>query len=143
MINSLRGMRRRRGIYVLVAITWLPYIATRCIESSATGKDCDLVRQGMRADHGGDDHHHPPPPGSASDHDHPHKGTPHRTCCELTGKCDVRTTPFVSFAAPTVVTAVALVLHAPPPLPCQAQHRPPVAVAHAPPIYLRHATLLI
>ena len=68
---------------------------------------------------------------------------PDRSCCELTGQCDIK----IAVSAPAVdppAFAATLSLVVPvPERPATVRMARPAELAHGPPLYLRHATLLI
>ena len=91
-------------------------------------------------------HHHETP--SPVSHDHNHSrgpgSAPSRTCCDLTGKCNVTLTSIVPSLNPADTIAMVSLNVQPIALQRQYSHRGPArGVAHAPPTYLRNLTLLI
>jgi hypothetical protein len=142
MRTPLRKIRDCRAIAFVLAVAWLPYIATRCIENPLT-HHCSVLPAAAHA-HAGETHepsHH----GMASAHDDQHhKTAPAHTCCDLTGKCNMKlaaATP--SFVPIHLVAILPLAVDASVPYAELPPQRDAAALAHAPPTYLRNATLLI
>lgn len=158
-----RKVRPRCVVATVLAMVWLPYAGTRCLENpagppgAAGSVNCIF---GHHAEHRpADGHHHSPAHRVGGDptiaepvHDHGHASADtgrrrdHRrddTCCNLTGKYSV--IPSVSAASgPPVAVASAWnssSWHRP--LAHYPEQRALAPVAHSPPIYLRNATLLI
>ena len=147
MNTPLRRMRRCRTIVGLLAIAWLPYVSTRCVDASADG-GCPIAHPprdaGSHQGHEPGHHSHEGVPTAHQDGDHDQ--TPGRTCCELTGKyaCTVNSsTP--SAAPPRLMVTLprAVDVHALAPLPTPHPQRRTPGPIHGPPPYLRFATLLI
>lgn len=87
--------------------------------------------------------HHEHKTASGHHHDQGPAEDPDRSCCELTGKCDIKIT--VSVPA---IDLPAFVAPLPSVVPVSERWTtrlmtPPAERAHGPPLYLRHATLLI
>jgi len=145
MITSLRKLGHRQVIPIVLAAAWLPYMAMRCSMSPAAGAGCHVVpgaAQAHATEHRGHgDAHH----GGSPEHaDHGKHRAPTRTCCDVTGKCEIRAASTVSSADPPMLAAVlpVAVSALAPPL-GELKHRPAMPVAHGPPTYLRHLTLLV
>lgn len=133
-------LRHRRAVVLLLALTWLPYVSTRCLADAHGGCGMMAMSHESPAAHPTDSDHS----GSAT-HDHSeHHSTPARTCCELTGKCDVAISATISTvdAAP-VVAIVPAITRAPVRSEPERLGDPIRTLAHAPPLYLRNATLRI
>ena len=144
MIVPLRKIRGCRTIPAVLVIVWLPYIATRCIETQLPHSGCGILSATAHAP--GHDHarsHDGMAPRQHED-SHARKHLPVRTCCDLTGKCDVKVAPSTPPLAPTLLAAALPVAVSPlvPQLPLLDGRSAP-AVAHAPPAYIRNVTLLI
>ena len=132
---------RSRALVVTLAVAWLPYITTRCIDPVS----CPTEHARQHDDHS--DHGHHGHSGIASErgtHDETPAETPIRTCCDLTGKLNVLVsagTPSITpvlFSSTLPTSAVWEFLHH------QSPRRdlvPPAA--HGPPAYLRNHILLI
>jgi len=148
MITSLRRLGRRRAnpiVPIVLAAAWLPYMAMRCSLDPAAGKGCHVVRGVVQAHatehHGDGDTHHGVSPERA---DHGSDRVPARTCCCVTGKCDIRVASTVSLADPSGLIAVLpVVVSRLAPLLGELKQQPAMPVAHGPPTYLRNLTLLI
>jgi hypothetical protein len=145
MKAPLRNIRACRSISVVLAIAWLPYIAMRCVDNPATHAGCGMLRGAAHAP--GSDGHGPSHEGMAhggGTHNHGQEPARAHTCCDLTGKCDVKiTTGAPSLAPPLLATILPVAVRAivADPERLSACLTPPVA--HAPPTYLRNATLLL
>lgn len=131
-----------RSIALAVAVFWLPYTCTRCLEipagpEGAASVDCLAGHHGTESQ---SDHHRT----AAADHGRSHDRSAADTCCVWTGKSAV-----APASAPTLLdsgTAVAIMPAARPPvvgLAAWDRSRHVVPLAHAPPIYIRNAALLI
>ena len=143
---SRRSVRRFpcRAILGLLAITWLPYVSTRCIAPLDGG--CPMLPAASGDVHAhSHDHsrgvHEAMPPGSHDEHD---GSPPGHTCCELTGQYAYT----VASSPPTVARAAVLVTM---PTPARTptglvadrlNHLSPEPAQHPPP-YLRFLALLI
>jgi hypothetical protein len=145
MIAPLRKIRACRAIPVVLGIAWLPYITTRC-ENPLTHTGCGILpaavyeegHEPRRQRHGDSDD------GMAQGHHHQHKHLPVRTCCELTGKCDIKITSGTPSLVPLMLVADLPAAVHPILARRQLRHRRSApAVAHAPPTYLRKVALLI
>jgi len=145
MITSLRRLGCRRAIPIVLAAAWLPYMAMRCSMSPAASAGCHgfprVVQEHATEHHGHGDAHHGVSPKRT---DHGKHRTPTRTCCDVTGKCEIRAASTVSSADPPGLAAVlpVAVSTLAPPL-GEPKHQPAMPVAHGPPTYLRHLTLRI
>ena len=136
-------MRGCRAITAALAVAWLPYIATRCVENPATHAGCRVLPDTSYT-HAAEASAHSRHRMAAGRHEHQHSRAPGHTCCDLTGKCNIKVTPGTPSLAPVQMMAT---------LPAATQvsaphaeslpHRAAPAVAHAPPTYLRNLTLLI
>src|SRR5512143_3746521 len=143
MTMARHRMRGCRAITVALAVAWLPYIATRCVENPATHTGCRILPDAPythAAEAPAHSHHRM----AVGQHNHQPRRAPGQTCCDLTGKCNIKVTPSTPSLAPVQLMATlpaaihAFAQHAES-LP---QHAAP-AFAHAPPTYLRNVTLLI
>jgi hypothetical protein len=147
-MNSLLGrMRRCRPLVGLLAIAWLPYVSTYCIDAPVDG-GCRLAHPsgnaGSHQGHGPGHHSHHDAPTAHHDGDHDH--IPAGTCCELTGKraCTLNSStqstppPGLTFTLPWGMDTHPLAV-----LPTARPLRQTPASAHGPPLYLRFVTLLI
>jgi hypothetical protein len=145
VITALRKLGHRRVIPIALAAAWLPYMAMRCSMSPTARAGCHVVPgvvQAHAAEHNGHGDAHRG--GSPERADHGKHRVPARTCCDVTGKCEIRAASTVSSADPPGVAAVlpAVVSALAPPL-GELRHRPAMPVAHGPPTYLRPLTLRI
>jgi hypothetical protein len=131
-----------------LAIAWLPYISTYCIDAPAHG-GCPLAHSSRDA--GSHQGHEPGDPShagvpTAHHHDGDHDQTPGRTCCELTGKyaCIVNSsTPSAAPSGLMVTLPRVMDVHTLAPFPTPRPLRRTPGPIHGPPSYLRFATLLI
>ncbi len=147
---ALRGKGCSRTIVGILAVAWVPYILTRCVEGIGH-EGCPVSaaahEETSSQHHHGDssEHHHArrgvlPAAHQTDDHEHPSE----RVCCDLTGKSAFVKSAPPSTAAPAVVlvtlygSATALI----PPEGPRSKSRA-AAPTHHPPPYLRFATLLI
>ena len=142
---GLRRIRRSRAIPLALAVTWLPYISTRCVVDPGTHAGCGVLPTAAHAhpeDHHAHAHSHD---GSTPAHsDHGHRRSPARTCCEVTGKCNIKvTSPAPSADPPAVTVTASAVEWSTVPSAENVQHWPAHDLAHGPPTYLRNATLRI
>ena len=117
----------------MLALLWLPYIGTRCIQNPVT-HTCPLRAV-----------HVPSPAGAASgQHGHCHgdKQTPARgCCCDLAGKCDIEDSSGVPLTAPALLVAASPVASD---IILDGRSFDPrgfVTLAHGPPTYLRNLSL--
>ncbi len=126
---------------VALLLACLPYLAIRCV--GAPG-GCEVVSKGAHADSGSEGHgHHDHEAAAGHRHDQGSPSDRDRSCCELTGKCDIKIT-----ASAPAIDPPALVATLPLVVPVSDRWTtvliiPPAELAHGPPLYLRHATLLI
>jgi hypothetical protein len=126
---SLRKIRGYRLIPAILAITWLPYISTRCVENPATHAGCHMFPGAVHA---------------AQEHGEHHRHAPVHTCCDLTGKCNVRVVPEVpQLDAPALVATLPLAVAVVVPVLSSPTFCDISLVAHSPPTYLCNATLLL
>lgn len=141
---SLHRIRRCQAIPLVLAITWLPYMSTRCVVNPVTHVGCGVLLAHSYAEARGA-HAHAHHGSMATHHDHEDKKAPIHSCCELTGKCNIKvTTSPSSVDAPALVAILAAAIHVPVPESYNLQRGPVVvALAHGPPTYLRNATLRI
>jgi len=142
MTLSMQRLQRSNRIRVLLAFAWVPYIAIRCVAGSSSHGSCGMLAPVVQT---ANSHHHE----HKAEHAHRHHeegsnpASSGKTCCEVTGKCNVSLT-----ATPSVSdshTVAAILAHFPittAPVSIHS-HTRPAYVAHGPPIYLRLATLLI
>ncbi len=146
MGTSLHRIRGSRVTPVVLVITWLPYIATCCIENPITHVGCGILPPAHAHAHAAQEHSHEGAAPERHAHHREHNGkhgSPH-PCCDLAGKCDVN----VSSGRPSLAP-VQLVSALPVAVDARIRHvelppdRKGPALAHAPPTYLRNATLLI
>jgi hypothetical protein len=137
-------LRRWQAISLLLAITWLPYTATRCVENPFTHDGCGMLATAHEHPEGHHSH--------AASHDgvtpthqhHDGQHSPVRTCCELTGKCNIKVTaPVPSIDPPALLAVLPAVARVPAPTAYELQCGPTRALAHGPPTYLRNAVLRI
>lgn len=141
MSSLIRKLQRSQTVRVLLVFTWVPYIAIRCVGGPLTHGGCDVLPAASAPAHEHGAHHHEG--ADTSHHEHGPKPASGRTCCELTGKCNVKLmTPSAPAYSPIVVTILAPVVRVASPAPSR-PHTRPVQAAHGPPTYLRLATLLI
>ena len=130
---------------MLLGFVWIPYVAVRCVDGAGHA-DCSVLTAANAADH----HEHSTRAPSTNQHDHtahghgdPGKQAPGRTCCELTGKCNLKLTA----SAPSLEPALQIGPLSCKPYPVAAGRMAarlcPAEVAHGPPIFLRNATLLL
>jgi hypothetical protein len=134
-------------VLVALALTWLPYMSMRCVDSPG-GEECWMSSHHSEGHGSGEAHkgYHPAPGTTepSPPHDHGSGRDEGCTCCELTGKCNIKITSAtpqvdpVQLAATLPGPAVPVV----PDVPALPPRSTP-AVAHAPPIYLRNVTFLI
>src|SRR5262249_26660874 len=89
MAPCLQRMTRSRVIPVALAVTWLPYIATRCVENPVTHEECPVLLRAARV-HAEAYHSRADPQGGqgSTHHERQGKHSQIRSCCELTGKCN-------------------------------------------------------
>lgn len=146
MIRSFRKLACRRWLPVLLAASWLPYISTRCVMSPFTHTGCGVLASTAsqavpEGQHSRAHCHHRPAP---AHHDDAGAKAPVRTCCDGTGKCDIKahSATLSVDPAPVIAFIPALTLFAGPGT-HQPQYGPAVTPLHGPPPYLRNATLLI
>jgi hypothetical protein len=137
MLHLAQRRRRFRGVTVVVALLWLPYVAVRCIDCPPDHSGCPIHSAAAGpAESEPHAHHH----GNEGSH---HDAPPAGTCCDLTGKCNVLVT---AGAAPDV-PAIGVLLPAPlrPVVDTVRTHvvRLPPPLAHGPPIHLKHRVLII
>jgi hypothetical protein len=138
---SLGRIRGCRVIPFVLAVAWLPYVATRCVENPVTHVGCGMLPAAYAhtGDAGGHSQH-----GMASQPGHHHNHAPAHTCCDLTGKCNIKITPSTASLDPLQLVALAPVTpdRVVPHADCSRRQATPT-LAHAPPIYLRDLTLLV
>ena len=141
MTSPFRKMRGYRAIPVVLALAWLPYIGTRCIENPLTHT---CVMMAAMAHHRASGAHTAAASGQHA-HCHGNKHTPARgCCCDLAGKCDIRGSSSVpSLTSAQLVGTLPVAVSA---TVVQTQifdARGGIVVAHGPPTYLRNVTLRI
>ena len=139
---SWMKMRACRMVTMLLMVAWLPYMSTRCLENPLTHAGCPMFPAVASAAHPG--HHGGRDSAMAHHHGHAHHDPGH-TCCDLTGKCNVRV---IAATPPLDAPAVTAVLPAAPASlvvlgPRIDQLHSVSLVAHSPPTYLRNASLLL
>lgn len=137
-------MARCQGIPLVLAVTWLPYITTRCVENPFTHAGCGMLATAHRHSEG--HHSHAPSHDSVTPMHQHHESpdSPARTCCELTGKCNIKAaSPGPSIDPPTLLTTLPAIARLPVTGAHELAHVPSFALAHGPPTYLRNATLRI
>jgi hypothetical protein len=137
MRASLSKIRSCRAIIVILAVTWLPYITTRCVENPITHVGCPFFPGAMHAATHSD--------AQSPQRQHAQHHAPGHSCCDLTGKCNVRVAASPqAFDPPTFAVALPAAPH---PIVvtalCSDQRSNVAYVAHSPPAYLRNATLLL
>lgn len=126
-------MRGCRVTPVVLALLWLPYIATRCIQNPVTHA-CPLRAARM----------HSPEGATSGQHSHCHgdKHAPARgCCCDLADKCDVEDSSGVPLTAPALLVAASPVASD---IILDGHSFGPggfLTVAHGPPTYLRNLSL--
>jgi hypothetical protein len=137
MLHGVQRWSLFRGVTIVVALLWLPYGAVRCIDCPPDHSGCPMLPTTPGAAESGPHAHHHGNGGPR------HDAPPARTCCGLTGKCNVLVTAVAAPDAPAIgaslpgpfrslVDAVRThLVRLPPPL------------AHGPPIHLEHRVLLI
>jgi len=136
-MSALRQIRRRRAVFVVLALAWLPYVTLCCIPAPGSAHaGCDVL------EHGSEAAGHDVKVGHHESRGHDHEG-PASICCELTGKSNVTfSTPF-SFDPP-ILSAIAISLSG---LVAPASEVLGMSGrlwhAHAPPTYLRNSALRI
>jgi hypothetical protein len=158
-----RTLQPRSVVATVLAMVWLPFAGTRCLEnpagpSGAAGSvNCIFGHHEAHGSSAG--HHHGEAHGVGGDpstaepaQDHAHasgdagRHHDHRqddTCCTQTGKRSVIPSASAGSEPPVAVAAMWLWRAARPPLAHHPERRVFAPVAHSPPIYLRNATLLI
>lgn len=143
-MSLLRRFRKSQVVSVGLLFSCLPYLANRCI--CAPG-GCEIMPTRGHVHSSSEGHgHHDHKAASGHHHDQHDQASPHdpdRTCCELTGKRDIK----ITVSAPAV-DPPALVATLPPVVPVSERWTtglmtPPAELAHGPPLYLLHAILLI
>ena len=146
MIRSFRKMGRSHLIPVLLAVTWLPYISTRCVMNPLTQAGCGVLPAAAAEarPEGQHSHGHSQHAATPTHHDDRGSRAPVHTCCDLTGKCDIKvSSPAPSVDPVAVVAALPALTHLTRPSTDGLQHRPVIIPTHGPPPYLRNVTLLI
>jgi len=143
-MTALRLIRKCKSIPILLGIAWLPYTTIRCVENPATHEGCGVLPVTAHH-HTSNNHEHAATrsTGAQTHNQHRHH-SPVRTCCDLTGKCNIKITPSVSSLDPIHLVAL-LPVRAGAYLP-SAELRPyrgGLAHAHAPPTYLLNVALLL
>lgn len=161
-------LQPQRTIATVLAMVWLPYAGTRCIESPVGPRgSAGSVDFGHHESHPSSSGHHD---SSTGHHDHdthgiggnarasqPIKGDVHTsadagrhegqppgdTCCTQTGKGSVIPSTPAGSEPPRAVAVMGLYRAARPQRADHPDQRTLRPVAHSPPIYLRNATLLI
>jgi hypothetical protein len=144
---SLTKIRSCRLLPVVLAITWLPYVATRCMQGPATHAGCHIFPGAVHAEdgHAATHSHAGSSPVKHARGPH-HRHAPVHTCCDLTGKCNVRV---VSHSQAPPLDAPASVVALSPAVTVALPALSSLAVcdisrvAHSPPTYLCNATLLL
>jgi hypothetical protein len=142
MRPSLKRIRGYRVLPAILAITWLPYITTRCVENSATHVGCHILPGAVHAKANAARHSHGrssiPPHAGQQQRRHAH------TCCGVTGKCNVRAVSATPHLDPPVPPAT-LPLVAAAVVSTRSSYavRDISLVAHSPPTYLGNVTLLL
>lgn len=134
-MTRFRKPKYCRAIVALLAIAWLPFVTTLCLDAEA----CDYpAAGGHHGDH--ESHHHGI---DTPSHHQEHSDAPASTCCELTGKRAVALTAQPGLmAAPSAAVSLVSAL----PAICSvagSMLSPAVVRAHGPPTYLRNASLRI
>jgi len=133
MASPFRRMRACRVTPVVLALAWLPYIGTRCIQNPVT-HTCPVSAV----------HVHSPAGPTSGQHSHCHgaKHAPARSCCcGLTGKCNIKGSSGAPLPAPAVVVAALPVASG---IVLDGRSLNPrilVTLAHGPPTYLRNLSL--
>ena len=132
---------RSRALVMTLAVVWLPYITTRCVDPVS----CPTEHAREAADHRDLGHHgHEGIPSERGTHDENPAETPNRTCCDVTGKRNVLVSTGPPSIAPVLfsstlpTSAVWAVLY-------HQSHRRDLVphTAHGPPAYLRNHILRI
>lgn len=139
-----KNPQRRAVVATVVALVWLPYAGTRCLEnpsgpSGAEGSvNCIFHHEshGSAAGH----HHDDGGPGAAAGHHDHHRDD---TCCTQTGKRSVIPSTSGGSEPPGVLGGGWLASWYRPQRADHLEPSAPVPVAHSPPLYLRNASLLI
>ncbi len=145
-MTSLRRIRTRRVIPLVLAVAWLPYMSVRCIGDPATHTGCGILPAPVHAQ-GAEAHvhaHEGDVPAQPAGHGQKHKPPLGCMCCNLMAKCATRATPAVPSLAPLqLATQLPATVQAVFPHLVRLHQGPATAVAHAPPTYLLNVTLLI
>lgn len=142
---SRRSTRRCRAIVGLLAITWLPYVSTRCIAKADGG--CAMLPVSGSGDvhsRSHEDSRGAQEANRAPHHDEHDGSAPRHTCCHLTGKFAFTVASSPPSAAPAVVL-VTMPMAAETPaghLAARLRRLNPEPTQHPPP-YLRFVTLLL
>jgi hypothetical protein len=144
MTAALRKITRSPVISIVLAAAWLPYVATRCIESPPMHAGCGVRATAHRSGAEAQSAFHAGAAPVGRAHAHEHTNLPARTCCDLSGKCGVKAAPGTPLLASLqLVAAQAAPIHV------TFAHEEPLlnqagrTMGHAPPTYLRHVTLLL
>ena len=136
MMSPLRRIRGCRVIPVVLALAWLPYIGTRCIQNPVT-HTCPISAA----------HAHSSQAATSGQQSHCHgaKHAPARSCCcDLAGKCDIKGSSAVPSPASALVVAALPVVTCGIVLDGQSLDAPAlITLTHGPPTYLRNLTLRI
>jgi hypothetical protein len=141
MASPFRRMRGCRVTPVVLALAWLPYIATRCVENPLTHT---CVMMAAMAHNAGTAHAHSPGAATSGQHSHCHgdKHAPARgCCCDLADKCDIEDSSGVPLTAPALLVAASPVASD---IILDGHSFGPggfLTVAHGPPTYLRNLSL--
>jgi hypothetical protein len=142
MASLLQRTRRCRVTPVVLALAWLPYVATRCIENPVTHTCVMVAAVAHQHASAAPARVHEGATSGQHARCHGDKHAPARTCCcDLAGKCDIKASSGVPAPAPAVAVAALpvasdIVLDG-----LNLNPRVPVTLAHGPPTYLRNLSL--
>ena len=136
---------RSRAIVTTLALAWLPYITTRCIDpAKCPTEHTHLNQQQEQHRHGDRVHDHGDAPGHhGTHHETPTPSTPAQACCDLTGKFNIVSAEGAPSVTPVFSSAPLAVPVVPERLSRQPRGDFVAHTAHGPPTYLRNHTLLI
>src|ERR1035437_8600700 len=106
MMSLLRSLRKSQVASVALLFTCLPYLTIRCV--GAPG-GCEVMPTRANAHSSAEGHsHHDHKTASGHHHDQHDQGSPHhpdRSCCELTGKCNITITASTPAVDPPALVA--------------------------------------
>lgn len=164
MKHLRRRLQPHSVMATVLAVVWLPYAGTRCLENpagprgSAGSVNCIFghhePHRSSSGHHHGEvhtvgGHAHAAEPGGDRNHGHAsgnagrHDQGRDETCCTQTGKRSVIPSTHAGSEPPVAIAALWPARSYRPPLAGHPDQRALAPVAHSPPIYLRNASLLI